>query len=434
MTQPSDASDTTATEAAPTSPAAPAGRFGWKAGLAVCGAIAAAGAGAVALIFATEPTAQRAGATKETAMLVDVVAAEAGDYRPTIVATGTVRPAREIVLRPRVEGQVIDHAPALSPGGVVAQGSALVRLDPADYRQTLQQRRNALEEAQAELRIERGRQEVAQKEFQLIDQSLSADNKALVLREPQLDAAQSRVASAQAALERARLQLARTTIEAPFDAQVIERQVDVGSQVAAGDALARLVGVERYWVEATVPVSKLRWLDFSEQRPDKGTPVRVHNRGAWGDGVHRQGHLYRLVGTLDEGTRMARVLITVADPMARDAAGDDAPRLLLGSYVEARMAGERLRDVVRLSRDYIRGDGTVWVMADGELVIRDVAIAVSDQEYAYIRSGLEAGERVVTSSLATIEEGAPLRVDDDTASPSSPGSDGADGASGRGRS
>ncbi|NBC87223.1 MAG: HlyD family efflux transporter periplasmic adaptor subunit [Bacteroidetes bacterium] len=44
----------------------------------------------------------------------------------------------------------------------------------------------------------------------------------------------------------------RTAIRAPFDALVLERNVSTGSQVQPGDPIARVVGRDRYWVEATV--------------------------------------------------------------------------------------------------------------------------------------------------------------------------------------
>ncbi len=381
--------------------------------------IIAAGAAALWVIFNTEPEATRGGATRESAMLVDVTTVSRGTHRPSVVATGTVRPAREIVIRPRVEGQVSDHAKALEPGGVVAADAELVRLDPADYRQTLRQRRSELEQAQAELRREQGRQRVAEREYQLSDQELTGANKDLVLRQPQLKSAKAEARSAQAALEQAQLNLARTTIEAPFRAQVLEREIDVGSQVSVGDPLARLVGIETYWIEVTVPVAKLRWLAFPGG-DNEGAPVEIHNPGAWADEVAREGRLIRLVGNLDDATRMARMLVAVDDPLAQQA--PDKPRLLLGTFVEARIQGQALNDVIRLDRDNLRTDDTVWVMTgEGQLAIRDVTIPVRDSEYAYIRDGLKDGERVVTSSLATVQDGAPLRLDGEGSGGDRPG-------------
>lgn len=389
--------------------------LGWKGTVAVVLAIALAGAAAIWVIFRTEPVATRGGATKETAMLVEVTAAEAGTFRPTFVATGTVRPAREVMLRPRVEGEVVALAPGFVPGGVIPKGDPAVRLDPADYRNALEQRESELAQAEADLRLEMGRQDVAAQEYDLMEEELTGANRDLVLRQPQLQSARSRVTAARAAVAQAKLELARTRVKAPFDAHVLSREVNVGSQVAAGDQLARLVGADTYWVETTVPVAKLRWLTFLEnEAAGEGSRVRVRHRGAWAPDAYRTGRLFRLIGTLEGETRMARVLVAVDDPLAKAEANAGKPRLMLGSYVQASIRGRPLADVVRLDRDYLRQDQTVWVMQDGELAIREVAIAVLDNEHAYIRDRLRAGERVVTSDLATVKEGAPLRLKGDS--------------------
>ncbi|MBD3222779.1 efflux transporter periplasmic adaptor subunit, partial [bacterium] len=61
-------------------------RPGWRRTLAICLAIAAAGAATIAVVFATEPTAKRSGAVRQTPMLVDVVEVARGTHRPTLVA------------------------------------------------------------------------------------------------------------------------------------------------------------------------------------------------------------------------------------------------------------------------------------------------------------------------------------------------------------
>ncbi|MGM0451321.1 MAG: efflux RND transporter periplasmic adaptor subunit [Pseudomonadota bacterium] len=377
--------------------------------------ILALGAALVWLVFRSEPTATRGPDTaRETAMLVDVTTAERQDHRPTITAMGRVRAARELTLRPRVAGQIRDRASEFTPGGMVDEGEMLVRIDPADYEATLQQRRSELSQARSDLDIEQGRQNVAEQEFELLGEELSGSNKALVLRQPQLEQARAQVESAEAALKQAQLDLDRTRVTAPFNARVLSREVSVGTQVSNGESLGRLVGVEEYWVEATVPQSHLRWLRFDERGGETGAPATLRNDSAWPEDQHREGHLQRLVGELDDSSRLARVLITVEDPLALDSDSGDKPPLLIGSFLNTTIEGRKLEDVVRLDRNHIRRDDTIWVMKDGELDIRDADIAFQDAEHAYVTSGVEDGESVVTSDLSTVVEGAALRTEEDS--------------------
>ena len=256
--------------------------------LVACAVIVAVAALVLTLILTTEPEAQRSGASKQTAMLVDVVEVRRGDFRPTVTAMGTVRPAREVVLSPRVGGRVVERAAAFTPGGFVGRGEVLVRIDPADYRNALARAESDLRQARSDLNLEMGRQQVAEQDYELLRDTVEPGNEDLVLRQPQLEAARSRVEAAQAAVEQAELNLGRTTVRAPFDAHVLSRQADLGSEVAAGAPLGRLVGTDEYWVEVAVPLSKLRFIPFGDGGDggdgNNGTgaaTVEVRNRAAW---------------------------------------------------------------------------------------------------------------------------------------------------------
>jgi len=389
----------------------------WKSTVVICLAILLLAVLVVSGIFMTEPTAQRSSATKRTAMLVEVTRGEQGSFSPRIVATGTVRPEQEILLSPRVSGQVLAIADRFTPGGYVAEGEVLLQIDPADYETLLLQRRSELHQAEAELEMEVGRQEQARREYEGLKGTISDRYKTLVLREPQIQAAEATVEAAAAAVRQAELDLERTRIRAPFAAHVLSRDAHVGSQVTPGLLLGRLVGIDAYWVETTVPMSSLRWIDFPEVSSGGGSgqnvagaAAQVRNRSAWPEGVFRQGQVDSLIGALEDETRLARVLVTVADPLAQLPQSAGQPPLMVGAFVEVRIEGQPIENTVRLQRNYLRQNNTVWIMQDGLLQIRPVEVVFSDDEYVYIASGLEATEDVVTTNLATVVEGSSLRL------------------------
>lgn len=381
--------------------------------LLLCLVIVIIGAALLVLIFNTEPGANRETAVRQSAVLVDITHAQAGEFRPVIHALGSVRPAREVELRSRVSGQVVAISDRLAPGGFVSAGDVLLRIEDADYRNTLLQRESERQQAVAELEIERGRQIQAEREYRDLKaqrgEDLDPQNLSLVLREPQLRSAEARVASARAAEAQARLDLERTVVRAPFDAQVLARSINLGSQVNAGEALAALVGLERYWVEATVPLDQLRWLQFANGNPGQGSAVTIHHRTAWPDGLDRRGYLDQLVGELEGGTRLARVLVVVDDPLARNADADGLPGLIIGAFVDTHIEGRAISDALKLPREYIRQGNTVWLVRDDALAIQPVTIDFEDAEFAYISAGLTAADAVVTTNLATIKGGLKLR-------------------------
>ncbi|MFN3159074.1 MAG: efflux RND transporter periplasmic adaptor subunit [Rubinisphaera brasiliensis] len=370
-----------------------------------CTGILGGAAAAIYYINTTEPVATQVKSVRKSAALVETTTAERGDYSPQIEVLGTVQAASEVLLSPRVSGQVSSLSQKFVPGGTVNAGDVLVQIDPTDFKNTLSIRKSELEQVEASLQIEEGRQLLAQQELELLQDTIKDLNRSLVLREPQIASIRAEVNAAKAEVQRAQIDLERTEVKAPFDAQILNRSVNVGSQVSPGDELARLVGLDEYWVMASVPLRSLRWVEFPEI-DGQGSEVILRDSDTWLPGTERTAVVSRLIGTLDDQTRLARVLITVADPLGRES---DVPPLVLDTLIEAQIVGRPLEDVVRIEREYVRDKDTVWVMKDSKLEIRSVEIVFRDAQYAYISSGLENDDEVVTTNLATVASGIPLR-------------------------
>ena len=101
----------------------------------------------------------------------------------------------------------------------------------------------------------------------------------------------------------------------------------------------------------------------------------------------------------------------VNDPLAQQDTTDTQRELMIGGFVEAEVQAREIEDVVRLNRDYLRTNQTVWVNEDGELSIREVEVILTDANYAYISQNLEQGEEVVTTNLSVVSEGVKLRTE-----------------------
>ena len=379
--------------------------------LVACVLILAGSLYTLKVINETEPVAEPMSAVRKSAALVETLIVQRDTYRPQLVVLGTVTAAQDITLSPRVRGQVIDISSDFVPGQTVKQGDLLVKVEAADFENALAIRQSELEQTQASLKIEEGRRDLAEKELALLEDTLQATNRDLVLRVPQIASIRAEIKAAEAAVEQAQLDLSRTEIIAPFDAQILRRSVNIGSQVGPGDELARLVGVDEYWVMATVPVRSLKWMQFQEEDGVSSTVV-LRNPGVWPAGTYRDAKVSRMIGTLDSETRLAQVLITVDDPLAQQHEG---PSLIIDTLIETEIEGRPIENVVRLSRDFLRSRDTVWVMKDEKLEVRTPKIVFRDADYAYIAEGLESGDEVVTTNLSSAAPGIGLKKIDPSA-------------------
>lgn len=369
---------------------------------------------AVILFMVMMKSAPRAERTPrpQLARLVETVSASHGEQQVTISALGTVQAAQHVLLRPQVDGEVVEVSPQLVPGGYFQAGKRMLRIDASDYRLAVQQRESDLARARAELAMEQGNQAVARRENEILGEVLSDQQSSLVLRKPQLAMARASVTAAQAVLDNAHLALSRTIIMAPFDALVLSESVDLGTRLTSQSEIATLVGTDVYWVELSVPGSQLKWITLPGVDDDRGAAVRLYQDAVWGPGQYRSGRVIRLLGEVGDAGRMARVLVAVDDPLAIKAENAGTPRLLIGAYLRAEITGRTLPAAVALKREWLRDSDHVWIMgADDQLEIRPLQIAYRGSDEVFVTAGLDDGERIVTTGIAAVAAGMPLRVD-----------------------
>ncbi len=334
------------------------------------------------------------GERKAATPLVDVMTVRRGPVSTKVKCMGVVAPAIEVELNPEVSGTIIHMADGFAPGGRINQGDEILTLDPRDYEIEVVKQKSAVAQAAADVQIEDGYQKVVKDELKYLQDAsrLTIKETDLVLRKPNYAQVLAVLASAKADLDKARLDLDRTKITAPFNALVIERDANIGAYVSEQEALGTLVGTDEYWIEAAVPLDRLANIDFDAKG---GAPARIISQTGEGEWT---GRALRPTGTLTDKTRMAKVLITVADPLGLKK-DDPGPTLVLDDYVSVEIEGRPLANAVALPRETLREGGVVWVLSDGRLDIREVDPVWKDGEHIYIASGLEDGDQVVMTEL-----------------------------------
>ncbi len=353
----------------------------------------------------------------EAPTLVRVLTAQAEQGRPVVRAQGTVVPSRQLNVVSEVSGRIVRMHPGVTVGGLIPEGTELFSIDSSSYRINVAERETELATAQANLEIERGRQAVAAREWEIFREALGTEgaNPELATRAPQLATAQTAIDAAEVRLRRARLDLSRTSIRAPFDAIVLNESAEEGLLVAPSGPLATLAATDVYWVQASVPVDDLPTLAIPEFNAVTGSPVTVvQNYGT--RQFRRQGEIVRLLPEMDTVGRLARVLVAVRDPLlqtdesAELRAQGQVP-LLLGTYVELEFAALDARSVVRLPRSVVKDGRDVWVMTDEDrLAVRRVEIAWREESDVLLADGVRPGERVVVSHIETAVDGMALRL------------------------
>lgn len=343
-----------------------------------------------------------------------------GRHRVTIPVMGVVRAEREVTLQPEVSGVVVQHSERLADGDLVEAGDLLVRLDSRDYASAVKISKADLAQARLAVREEDVQRKVAAAEWKDAPPDFSDDSRAYVMREPHLDAAKARVDSVRTRIRKAKRDVGKTLIHAPFDAVVLTENVELGQLVGPQTPIARLAGIDRFWIQASIPVSQLPFVDIPRVNTHKpqGSTATVIDRAA--DELTREGYVLRLLPTVEERGRMAQIVIAVDDPLGlRLPLGERPTPLLVGTYVEAEITGRTLDAVVPVPRRAMIDDTHLWVVDDQlRLHSREVTVVWRERGRVFVQEGLAAGERFAVSNLPLATDGMKVAlVDDDGDAP-----------------
>jgi RND family efflux transporter MFP subunit len=337
--------------------------------------------------------------------------------RVFIEAFGTVIPAKQINIQAEVAGRIVELNSELVPGGIIKQNSLVVKIDPRDYKLRTKQRQADLSGAQYKLETEEGRQIVARQEWQLLEKDVdtSLATKSLALRQPHIKHAKAELEAAKSMLAEAALAEERTTILAPFNGLVLQEWAEKGQIVNRQSTIANMVGTDSFWVQASVPLSQLSRMVFPENNQEKGSPVKVILDSDRGKQIIRKGAIYKLLGDLDPKGRMARILITVDDPLnltASSKADRQKRKLLLGSYVKVEIDAGVIDKIYVIPSHAIRDGESIWLVdQNGLLDIRQASIVWKRKNQLLISAPVEPYEKLITSRLQSPLQGMAVRID-----------------------
>ena len=347
-----------------------------------------------------------------TIVTVDVTEVVKQNLRIPIQAQGTVTPLQETSVMSEVNGRIIEVSPSFIVGGFVSKDDVLLRIDPRNYETSLLRAEASVKSAQSNLAQETGRAKVAEQEWKKTPRGKQRTqaSKDLYLRKPQLDQALAQMLAAQADLNTARDNLERTSIRAPYDALIRTKHSELGQFVAAGTPLADIFSVEYAQIRLPIPQNKLEYLELPELGTmQNGSPVDLYTE-VGGQVKHWNAYLHHTEGVFDARSRVLFSVARIEDPYGLQYPHADPLRI--GTFVNARIKGKELVDIVRLPRYIIRAGNNVWVIDEtGLLRTRSVTLLRTGGDFVYVSAGLNDGELVSLTTLDNSFEGAQVRIE-----------------------
>jgi len=378
-------------------------------------------------LSAFKPEAKKRPPRPEIALQVETVTARFTDFQIKMPSRGLVKAQTESTLAAEVSGTVVAISENLREGGRFEQGEWLLTIDPRDYEVEVKLAKARVRQAQLALDEEQARADQALRDWQRL--SATIKNKAvseppdLVLRKPQLAAAEAELDSTLAQLEKAKLDLDRTRILAPFDGLVLTQQVDLGHYVTPGNSLADISGRV---LEIALPVSAswrplMEWqaIDRSTSSPEQTktskTAIEPNVILEVGEGAQRQSWPARIVrngGQVLEQSRQVLLIAEILDEERLDSVDHQWP-LLPGDYASAQILAKELTNVVALPRTALVEGTYLWQVVDGRLKKQAADVIWRDQEsivLAVDQQKIHEGDEFVSTPMSYAVSGTRVNI------------------------
>ena len=324
---------------------------------------------------------------------VEVATVERKPMPQVVDAVGTVQPIASIAIKARLDSQVLQVH--VAEGAQVKEGELLFTLDARQLRAQSDQITAQIAKDMAQ--IEQARRDLVRAEdlaTKGVSSTVQRDTAATAVK-----ALEAQLAFDRAALSNVMAQLTFTEIRAPVSGRIGSIQAKPGTVVRMADtqSLAVVNQMDPIYIAFSVPAPKLMEVRAVLERG----PMRVEV----GTGENMSvGEIAFLENTMDlaTGTVMAKARMANA-----------AERLWPGAFVPARIIVSFDPNAVTMPASALQigqAGAFVFVVRDNRAVIVPIKVARTIGEEVVVASGLNGGERVVTSGQLRLADGVAVTI------------------------
>ena len=391
----------------------------------------------------------------ELARPLTVIAAPELDVEPRVVGFGTAEYAKKWRAVSQVAGRIKEIHSELRPGTIIPAGDVLLKIDDADYRSAVAELAAFIEQKEAEIsqleqtkinydktlslersalsvldsELKRTRSLVARKaesqstidtarRSQIAQQKIVQDiENSKLLIDPQILALQASIRQSTAQLEKAKRDVDRTEIVAPFAMRIGDVGLELDQFVAVNEALFEGYSFSNMEIEVQISmhdIPRLQALPPADRPPPEDFTMdimrdifrispTVEISGGESNAIY-EGRFLRVREVVDAQTRQIGIVIGVTN---KPKLTDGRPRapVLEGAFCKVTLRGEAIGKRVVVPRTALHGKTIYYVNEDSRLASQEVELEFFQDDVAIIASGLPAGQQVIIANPSPAVDG-----------------------------
>ena len=352
-----------------------------------------------ALLMTKTKTEKRTPAVK--ARSVRVITAELSDVILKINSQGTVKAKQTISLMPQVSGEIIYVSDRFTAGGKFKKGEVILKLDPRDYKFEIITAQALVNEAVQNLTREKEESSLAKQEWDSLGEGEAS---ALTLRLPQLEAAQARLDSANANLNKAKLRLERSVIKAPFTGIISQKNVDFGQYINGGMRVATYHSTDVLEVRLPLSSRDLKKFDLKSLRSGSSNIDVTFMSAEGSQSMTWNAKVIRTEGLIDPASRILYVVSEIKGSELKSVKSQE--QINIGQFVSAVVEGKHLEQKFKLPREALRQNNIILIVdKDNKIRTRRVQVLESSRDYIVVGEGLKEGDIICLSQIGVGSDG-----------------------------
>lgn len=326
---------------------------------------------------------------------VGIITARPESIKTYIHTQGVLETISPTNISTGISGKILSVSKNFRTSGKFNQGEIIAIIDDSDYRTIISQAEANLNKAKIALQIEESKAAQIMRDWKRL--SLEGNPLDIALRVPQMSTSKATIKIAEAELIRAKNNLKKTEIRAPYNCRVAKIHSNVGNFISIGMPIATVYSTSTYKIKLPISLEQKNHIDT--YKADKNL-IATLSSNIFGEKIEWISKIIDGESIVDRSTRSVNLTAVI------ELDNTNKNILLPGMYLDAEIEGKTLKDVYKVPLTALTKNNRIIIIDDYlKLLFIDIIKVWSKGESIYITKGLNSGDKLCLNAKESYLQG-----------------------------